>query len=247
MAKNNRAVMTAWIDAQLVLSDGELTADEAVQHNLDERLDLPEALVRWLWQARSAKFAGVKPAEFLREYILAKFEAYNNGDRSARGDAVEVMTRFELKRRFITYNDVVVAKEDSKDVTSKRGRIEIGHNGKSFGSSVVPAGMAKESFTAENYMNGDYEIFIYGAFPKDFGPEYLLEEERFLKIMKVFENKYEFPSAVAGRNGIASGFNVANERATVQYNDSLRIRFKDYCKANGVLTLGEYIEGKERG
>ena len=85
---------------------------------------------------------------------------------------------------------------------------------------------------------------IYGAFQKDYTAETLLDDEKFLRIMKVFTDKYEFPRAIAGRNGLASGWNVAHEKATIQYNDSLRIRFKDYCKEHKVLTLGEYINGE---
>ena len=245
MKKSARAILTDLIDQKLIETDGEFSIDEAMDFAMDEDLGLAEAFVTLLWHQRSARYHGVAPAQFLREYVEAKFVRFAEGDKGARGDAVEAVARYHLKKRFIHYNDVMTSDLKRKDVTSKRfGAIEVGHNGKTFQKAYVPASQDKATFTERNYMNGDFEVVVYGAFQKDFTAEDLLNDEKFLRIMKVFTNKYEFPQAIAGRHGLASGWNVAHERATVQYNDALRIRFKEYCKVHHVLTLGQYINGE---
>lgn len=237
--KNASKFFKEWVDRQLMETDGELSEHEAVQFAIDSELDLVPAYAALIYHQREAKYSAVSPAEFLQEYVHAKFVAYNSGDKGARGDAIEAVVRFFVKRRFITYSDVMTQEAKKTDITAKAGKIEVGHNGKTFRSAYVPADMDKSEFTERNYMNGSFEIVIYGAFRKDFSEDRFFE--KVLRTMRVFENKYEFPHAIAGRNGLASGWNVAHERATVQYTDGLRLRFEDYCNEHGVPTLGEWL------
>lgn len=237
--KNARKFFQDWVDRQLLETDGELTEREAVKFAIESELDLVPSYAALIYHQREAKYNSVSPIDFLREYVHAKFVAYAAGDKGARGDAIEAIVRFFLKHRFITYSDVMVQEAKKTDITAKAGKIEVGHNGKTFRSAFVPADMDKSEFTERNYMNGAYEIVIYGAFRKDFTEDRIFE--KVLKTMRVFTNKYEFPHAIAGRNGLASGWNVAHERATVQYTDALRLRFEDYCKENNVPTLGEWL------
>lgn len=243
--KSARSILIDLIDQKLIETDGDFDIADAMAIVINRDLGLDESFVTLIWHQRSARYHGVAPAQFLREYVEAKFVAYTEGDKGARGDAIEAVARYHLKKRFITYTDVMTAEQDKRDVTSKRfGKVEIGHNGKTFQEAYVPASQEKASYTERNYMNGNFEIVIYGAFKKDFTAEDLLNDEKFLRIMKVFTDKFEFPRAIAGRNGLASGWNVAHEKATVQYNDALRLRFKDYCAEHEILTLGQYINGE---
>lgn len=241
--KSSRSILTDLLDQKLIANDGDVSLKDAMRLAMDNALGLDIQFVTLLYHQRVARYKGTKPAEFLREYVAAKFAAYEQGDRGARGDAVEAVTRYYLKRKFITYNDVMTASIEKNDVTSKRlGKVEVGHNGKTFQQAYVPADEDKNSFTAENYMNGDFQVVVYGAFKKDFTADTLLNEEKFLGTMRVFTNKYEFPQAIAGKHGLSSGWNIAHERATVQYNDSLRHRFDEYCAANQIPTLGEFLK-----
>ena len=237
---SNRTKFVSELDSAFIAEGEDFSVEDAQNLNLDNHYDLTPSLVTLLYHQRLAKYLGKAPAEYLREYVLAKFEAYAHGDKGARGDAVEAVVRFHLKKRFITYSDVMTQTLMKTDVSTRRGRVEIGHNGKTFQSAYVPADMDKSEYTEQNYMNGRFEIVIYGAFRKDFTADDLLSD-KVLRVMRVFVNKYEFPQAIAGKHGLASGWNVAHERATIQYSDSLRIRFTDYCKANHVPTLGEFL------
>lgn len=238
--KSNRAIMMDKLDKAFLAIGEELTVDDAQEINLSEELDLSPSLVTLLFFQRRAHYLAVAPAQFLSEYVAAKFDAFAHGDKGARGDAIEAVVRFHLKKRFISYSDVMTQTAKKTDISTRFGKVEVGHNGKTFQSAYVPASMAKGEFTAQNYMNGNYTVLIYGAFRKDFSAEDLLSD-KLLRTMRVFVNKYQFPEAIAGKHGLASGWNVAHERATVQYSDALRIRFTDYCKANNIPTLGEFL------
>lgn len=238
---SNREKFVSKLDAAFIAEGEAFSAEDAQKLNLDNHYDLTPSLVTLLYFQRQAKYLDVTPYEFLVQYVLAKFEAYAHGDKGARGDAVEAVVRYHLKRKFITYNDVMTQTLTKTDVKTRFGLVEIGHNGKTFQAAYVPADMDKADYTEENYMNGKFEIVIYGAFRKDFTADDLLTD-KVLRVMKVFTDKYQFPHAIAGKHGLASGWNVAHERATVQYSDALRIRFTDYCKENGIPTLGEFLD-----
>ena len=240
--KSDRARFVEWVDKELIATDGELTVSEAIKHCAIDHLALEKKLACLLFYQRCAKYEGKSPKEFLLEYLYVKFEQYERGDKGARGDAIEALVRFYLKHGFIHYNDVMTQSVKKSDVGAKRAVYEIGHNGKTFQEALIPDGMDKSELTVENYMNGKYNVLIYGVFNPQFTIKSLLNEEKFLTTMKVFTNKYQFCEAIAGKNGIASGWNVSHCRATVQYNYSLQNRFTDYCEKYSVMTLKEYLE-----
>lgn len=229
------------IDRGLIEEGEDFTERKAQELNIENRFDLNERFVRLLYLQRKARYDGTSPVEFLHEYIDHKFESYGRGNKGARGEAVEAVVRYLIRKKWINYSDVFCAEQKKTDIVSKHGMIEVGHNGKTFQNAFVPSDQDKEEFTVENYMNGKFSIVIYGAFEKDFGAELVHDLDRVGRIMKVFTDKYEFPYAIAGKKGLASGWNVAHEKATVQYNDALRIRFKEYCKVNHVPSLNDWI------
>jgi hypothetical protein len=240
--KSERARLVEWLDKELIATGGELTVKDTIAYCASNKVALEKKLVCLLFYQRCAKYEGKSPKQFLLEYLKVKFEQYEQGDKGARGDAIEALTRFYLKHGFVHYNDVMTQSVKKSDVSAKRAVYEIGHNGKTFQEALIPEGMEKADLTAENYMNGRYNVLIYGVFNPNFTIKSLLNEEKFLTTMKVFPNKYEFCNAIAGRNGISSGWNVSHCRATVQYNYSLQNRFTTYCEEHNIMTLKEYLE-----
>lgn len=242
MSKNDLKEVREHAKSQLLLTDGHYTAEELIDWSVSTHKRATVSAVVAVFYAEQARYEGLTPFEYLCDVVSAKFKAYAEGDKGARGDAVELITRYAVKHGFIRYEDVRVKTLSEIDISSKKLNvsIEVGHNGKSFLQAAI-AGTPKEEITAEQLMFGYYDVLIYGSLGQHFTANDLLKNE-FLDHMFVFENKYEFPQAIAGRKGIASGWNVSHERATVQYNSSLAGRFEEYCKVNHIPTLREWLD-----
>ena len=177
--------------------------------------------------------------------ILAEVKEENEKtlqDYGAFGDLFEILIRCALVRKYslVRWSMLSVKDIKSNDIVSKKfGNIEVGHNGKSltFG-------------TLFDYMDGDYNAFIYGVFSYEDKKEVytLCKQKEYEKVLDYitsysvyWANKYDFQRDMDNLTR-GKGITVKGENVQIVYNEGKYNAFLDAIE-NGVFnSLYETLE-----
>lgn len=182
------------------------------------------------------------------EYISMLAEHKENSETSlydlgAFGDLVEILTRCALMKvsNFITASVLYVKGYNTTDINSRKyGKLEIGHNGKTFSFGTV--------FDA---MEGDYNGVVYGMFaPEDKQEIYrLCKNEEYKKAvdyvseyMVLWENKYDFQKDMDNLTR-GKGIAIKQDGAQVVFNAGKYNAFQQAIEEGKFTTLKEKLNG----
>lgn len=142
---------------------------------------------------------------------------YKDGDFGAFGDLYEVLVKCALVKNInlIKSRQLTVRELDDFDVISKKyGKIEIGHNGKTFNQG-----------SAIDFLSGDYKALIYGVFDDETKAQVYNacmqgDIKTAIAIIKaysaIFADKYDFYKLQSLRRGKI--ITIKSGKIMVQYN-----------------------------
>ena len=165
----------------------------------------------------------------LRLYVLVKKAmAEKNNDYGYFGDILEVLVRcsFIGNIDFIRPDMIHVKEQTEIDIKSKKyGKIEVGHNGKTWNEGTI-----------FDYMAGQFESVVYGVFEDNDKEDIinLIRENNIKQALKYvcsycgyWSNKYDFLTDI---NGLSSGKGITIKAGKImsQYNAS---KYKAFIKA----------------
>lgn len=191
---------------------------------------------------KAVKVGDITLGEFMQ--FLAKHKAriaVQMDDFGAFGDLLEVLVRLSfVQKNFRNWKMLSVREYGKADIVSSRlGKVEIGHNGKtlSFG-------------TLYDYMEGNYDSMVYGTFSVEDKEEiykYCIKGQyedacNYVKeYMCVWENKYQFQHDMDSLSR-GKGITLKGECVQVVYNDSKYKAFQDAIESKRFITLKEYLK-----
>lgn len=171
----------------------------------------------------------------LRMYVLVKKAmSEKNGDKGYFGDILEVLIRcaFVGNIALIRPEMIHVKEQSQTDIISKKyGKIEVGHNGKTFTQGTI-----------FDYMEGDFSSVVYGVFDEE-QKDYIIELIKKNDIIGAFKNvcaycgywqdKYDFLRDINGLS-TGKGITIKAGQVMVQYNAG---KHKVFIKAleNGTI------------
>lgn len=105
---------------------------------------------------KAVNYGIVKPIEYLKFYAQLKKNEFLRGDYGAFGDLLEVLVRVKFLKNIhlLRVYHLKVQGQGIIDIISKKyGKIEVGHNGKTWASA-----------SRFDYMAGDFSTVVYGMF-----------------------------------------------------------------------------------
>jgi len=189
---------------------------------------------------RALNFGFIKVTDYLPFYANLKKEELEKGDFGAFGDLVEVLVRllFIGNINLVHGKDLAVRQQGAIDLVSKKfGKIEIGHNGKTWAEGCD-----------YDFMYGKFDSVVYGMFSdadkqKVFEYMYLAEYTKALnfvaKRMCYWDNKYTFQQEM---DGMSRGKGIASKGANIQSqsNESRYWMFRE-CADNGTFMTLEKL------
>lgn len=205
-----------------------------------------------------AHYNNIKPLEYLRLYVIWKLQEYTfNNDYGAYGDIIEVLTRCILRKRinFIRLTDIQVKPLTSKndtlrqqisftDAKSKGMFFEVGHNGKTLTEGTIT-----------DFMEGNYNGFIYGMFMQEeltaicnyiINNDYKKAFKAIASGLYVWVNKYDFITDI---NSVSRGKGITYKphinAPQIVFNQSKLNAFIQYMEISNIPTLFEFASDSE--
>ena len=184
----------------------------------------------------------ISPVEYLA--IFAEVKSENEviiNDFGAFGDLFEVLVRCALVKKLSLLRSSMLytkASGDNDIISKKLGKLEVGHNGKSFTQGNL-----------FDYMAGDYNAIVYGMFSVDDKEEiytYCKQKEYEKAIDYVsqyacyWSDKYAFLSDMNNLTR-GKGITVKGENIQVVYNDGKYTAFQMAIEAGAFHTLSEIL------
>lgn len=199
--------------------------------------------------AHCARFAIQTGSLTGKEYIsiLADVKETNENDVrdfGAFGDLFEILIRCAFMRRYslVKWSTLAVKDIEKLDMESKKyGKVEIGHNGKTFSYG-----------TLFDYMSGDFTSVVYGVFNDEDKKEiYKLcrmeEYEKAIDYVTTYsvywENKYTFQNDM---DNLTRGKGIAKKGGSIQvvYNSGKYNAFLDAIENGTFVSLYEMLKRK---
>ena len=161
-------------------------------------------------------------------------------DLGATGDLVEVLTRCAIIKNYNLAKHSLYVKQSGKvDIISKKlGRVEVGHNGKTFtqGSALDP-------------VDGPFDSVIYGMYsPEDerqlynfmLGGQYFKAVEMVKQYMVYWDNKYDFLTFIEGMTE-GHGILFKDCGPQVVYNTGKYKKFIACIESGELTTLADIL------
>jgi len=190
---------------------------------------------------KAVNYGIVKPLEYLRFYAQLKKDEFLRGDYGAFGDLLEVLVRVKFLKNIhlLRVYHLKVQGQGITDIISKKyGKIEVGHNGKTWASA-----------SRFDYMNGDFSTVVYGMFSD-------MDREKVFNYMKksdyekalafigkrcgVWTNKYNFLSDM---DNLSRGKGIAEKGNNIQSqsNESRYYMFIDAIDSGRFTSLNQLL------
>lgn len=161
---------------------------------------------------------------------------YKDSDFGAFGDLFEILVKCALVKNInlIKSRQLTVRELDDFDVISKKyGKIEIGHNGKTFNQG-----------TALDFLSGDYKALIYGVFDDETKAQVYNacmngDIKTAIAIIKaysaIFADKYDFYKLQTLRRGKI--ITIKSGKIMIQYNAQFYKMFVAALESDFIVSL----------